>query len=95
VIFVLDTNYSRKNLLIELSPYSQNLPFACYMIVCDTITEWVPSRPLPDCTCAPARGSADAVSLFLQKALGARLGLDLTLDLLINEVKAGILSKFA
>jgi cephalosporin hydroxylase len=95
VLLILDSDHSSKHVLSELRSYFQHLPIGSFVIVCDTIIDELPPGTYPDRTWADGKGPGHAVSQFLRETPGARLESDLTADLLITEIKGGILSKIA
>jgi len=95
VLMILDSDHSSKHVLSELRSYFKHLPVGSYVIVCDTIIDELPPGTFPDRTWADGKGPGHAISIFLQETPGAQLEPDLTADLLITEIRGGILRKIA
>jgi cephalosporin hydroxylase len=95
VLLILDSDHSSRHVLSELRSYFRLLPIGSAVIVCDTIIDELPPGTFPDRTWADGLGPRHAVEQFLKETPGAELDFDATSDLLITEIRGGVVRKIS
>lgn len=92
-LLILDSDHSSAHVLKELRAYFPMLPVGSVVIVCDTIIDEFPAGTFPDRTWADGKGPGDAVDCFLKEFEGVTMENELFGDLLLSEIRGGILRK--
>lgn len=92
-LLILDSDHSSNHVLKELRAYFPSLPVGSIVIVCDTIIDEFPAGTFPDRTWADGKGPGDAVIRFMRETEGVLLETELFGDLLLSEIRGGILRK--
>ena len=92
-LLILDSDHSSAHVLNGLRAYFPILPVGSVVIVCDTIIDEFPVGTFPDRTWADGKGPGDAITRFMQEVEGITLERDLFGDLLLSEIRGGILKK--
>lgn len=92
-LLILDSDHSSSHVLNELRSYFPILPKGSVVIVCDTIIDEFPVGTFPDRTWADGKGPGDAINRFMEEFKGVTLENELFGDLLLSEIRGGILRK--
>jgi cephalosporin hydroxylase len=92
-LLILDSDHSSDHVLEELRAYFPMLPVGSVVIVCDTIIDEFPAGTFPDRTWADGKGPGDAILRFMKEYADVRLENELFGDLLLSEIRGGILRK--
>jgi len=95
VLLILDSDHSTRHVLSELRSYFGLLPIGSAVIVCDTIIDELPPGTYPDRSWADGMGPGHAVQQFLAETPGAELDFYATSDLLLTEMRGGVVRKIS
>lgn len=94
-LLILDSDHSSRHVLSELRSYFGLLPIGSAVIVCDTIIDELPPGTYPDRSWADGMGPGHAVEQFLAETPGAELDFYATSDLLLTEIRGGVVRKIS
>lgn len=94
-LLILDSDHSSEHVGNELRLYFKHLPVDSSVIVCDTIIDEMPIGSFAGRTWDNGKGPGDAVKRFVAENSNAFLDLASTDDLLLSEMRGGILRKLA
>jgi cephalosporin hydroxylase len=92
-LLILDSDHSTQHVLEELRAYSPLLPEGSTVMVCDTIIDEFPPGTYEDRTWSNGSGPGKAIEVFLEEGgdlVRVQAGTD---DLLLTEMRGGILRK--
>jgi cephalosporin hydroxylase len=92
-LMILDSDHSSQHVLTELRAYFDILPVGSMVIVCDTIIDELPPGTFPGRSWSNGFGPGHAIEQFLRETPDAELVPDATADLLITEIRMGVLRK--
>jgi cephalosporin hydroxylase len=92
-LLILDSDHSSRHVLSELRSYYPLLPVGSVILVCDTIIDEYPAGTFPDRSWSDGRGPGHAIGEFVSETLGAEVDTLATSDLLITEIRGGVIRK--
>jgi cephalosporin hydroxylase len=92
-LLILDSDHSSKHVLSELRSYFGLLPIGSVVIVCDTIIDELPPGTFPNRSWENGMGPLHAVEQFLAETPSAAREFSATSDLLITEIRGGVIKK--
>jgi len=92
-LMILDSDHSSRHVLSELRAYFDILPVGSMVMVCDTIIDELPPGTFPDRSWSDGFGPGHAIEQFLGERPDAELVPEATADLLITEIRMGVLRK--
>jgi cephalosporin hydroxylase len=95
VLLILDSDHSTAHVSKELNAYFKHLPVNSTVMVCDTIIDEMPAGSFKGRTWTNGKGPGEAVRRFITENAGAYLELEATDDLLLSEMRGGIIRKSA
>ena len=95
VLLILDSDHSSDHVLAELQTFYKHLPDGSMVIVCDTIIDDLPVGTFHDRPWADGKGPRDAIRRFSELDPSAFVETRLTDDLLLTEMRDGILRKLS
>lgn len=92
-LLVLDSDHSSDHVLAELQNFYKHLPTSSIVMVCDTIIDDLPVGTFPDRPWSDGKGPRDALARFCELEPSAVVLPQETDDLLLTEMRDGILRK--
>jgi len=88
---VLDSDHTHKHVLAELNAYAPLVTPGCYLVVFDTIIEYMPESFSADRPWGPGNSPATAVAAFLKTTDRFEVDTDMDAKLLISAAPGGYL----
>lgn len=92
-LLILDSDHASEHVFAELKAYVPLLPDGSTIMVCDTIIDEFPQGTYPDRTWSNGLGPGKAIADYLLTDKSVSRSLEHTEDLLLTEMRGGILKK--